>query len=201
MTKIKIKEELWDIVEEALKNEKASAYKMAVIEADKTLDNLMTLKGVPGTSTKDRALKIKEHFSDIRKLMEAFDIKEKILEHLSYNLTSVEVNDALASYQKAIVDIESGGKSIPLKERIKLYLEYYIPKKLKKLRNIAFGIMAFLGLVLFTEDTWIGGEIVKFILGIARFFYYKVIVVLIAAAVVLGLVFVSFIFMEHKNKG
>jgi len=79
MTKIKIKEELWDIVEEALKNEKASAYKMAVIEADKTLDNLMTLKGVPGTSTKDRALKIKEHFSDIRKLMEAFDIKEKIL--------------------------------------------------------------------------------------------------------------------------
>jgi hypothetical protein len=200
MSKIRIKEELWDQVDLCFSEPKIAAYKMAVIEADKVLNNLLTLKGISGTTTEERALNVKERFSDVGGLMKAFVIKEKVLEHLNYNLTSVEVNDALESYKKAILDIDSKGKSIPLKQRVKLYFEYYIPKELKKLRNVALSAVGFLAFILFLADTSIGQEVDQFFVGIAEFFYFKIVKVLLISGAVLGLVFISFMFFESKRK-
>lgn len=200
MSKIRIKEELWDQVELTIKEGKASAYKMAVLEADKILNNILTLKGIPGATTQERALKIKEKFSSLTGLMRAFVLKEKILDHLSYSITSVEINDALDSYRQAIVDIDTEGKFIPFKEKIKLYFEYYIPKELKKLKNLALTILAFLAVILILADTGIGQDVAAFFVNIARFFYYKIVKIALIAGVVLGVIFFSFMYFEHKNK-
>lgn len=199
MGKIKIQEDLWEQVEVCFKEQKACAFKMAVIEADKVLENLLTLRGIPGSSTEDRALKVKERFSDISSLMKAFEVKEKILKHLGYPLTSVEVDDALEYYKQAIVDIDSGGKAIPFLSRVKLWFEYFVPKEMRKIRNVCMGFAATLAVALFFSDTYLGREIYRLLVGVARFFYYRVVVIAAVAGIILGLVFASFVFLEKKN--
>jgi len=200
MSEIKIKQEIWEQVENCFKEQGACSYKMAVIEADKSLDNLLSLKGVPGVSSKDRVLKVKEKFSDLEDLFKAFELKEKILNHFSYTLTIQEVNDALNAYKRAIIDIDSDGKSISLGIKFKLFWEYYVPKKLRKLKNIVLFSFAFLALILFFADSSVGREIHSLLLNVARFIYYKIVVVFIVASVVVGLIFFIFLILENKNK-
>jgi hypothetical protein len=200
MGEIKIKHEVWDLVENCFKEQKACSYKMAIIEADKSLDNLLSLKGVPGTGSKDRVLKVKEKFSNIEELFKAFELRERILNHLSYTLTVQEVDDALNAYKQAIIDIDSGGKSIPFKTKLKLFWEYYVPKKIRKIKSLIFFALLLLAVILFFNDFNFGKEIHTKLLQTARFIYYEIMVILVVAAVVVGLIFFIFLVLENKNK-
>ena len=200
MSKIRIKEELWEQVEACLKDQKSSAYKLAIIEADKILNNLITLKGVPGDSTSDKVMKIKEKFPELAGLVKAFQTKDKILNHLTYNVSPEEADAALDAYKTAISDLDNEGKHMPLSQKLKLFFEYYIPKKLKKLEHLVLAFVGFLALFLFLADTSWGQNVSSFFLNIARFFYYVIVKYVLIAGVVLGIVFLTFMYFEKKNK-
>ncbi|OIP23824.1 hypothetical protein AUK11_04615 [bacterium CG2_30_37_16] len=200
MSKIRIKEELWEQVEACLKEQKSSAYKLAIIEADKILNNLITLKGVPGESTSDKVMKIKEKFSDLTGLVKAFQTKDKILNHLTYNVSSEEADAALNALQTAINDLDKEGSRVSFSQKVRLFFEFYMPKKLRKLEHLALAFIGFLAFILFLADTGWGQSVSSFFLNIARFFYYVIVKYVLIAGVVLGIIFLMFMYFEKKNK-
>ena len=200
MSKIRIKEELWEQVEACLKEQKSSAYKLAIIEADKILNNLITLKGVPGESTSDKVMKIKEKFSDLTGLVKAFQTKDKILNHLTYNVSSEEADAALNALQTAINDLDKEGSRVSFSQKVRLFFEFYMPKKLRKLEHLALAFIGFLAFILFLAETGWGQSVSSFFLNIARFFYYVIVKYVLIAGVVLGIIFLMFMYFEKKNK-
>ncbi len=196
----KIKEEInWSIVKEALEEGTISGYKIAVIEAGKILEKLLEQKGYPGRTTRERILNARDYFHNLEGLLRAEKIRQNLVNNLEYQLTSLQVEDAINAYHQAVIDLNSNEKAnLNLFQKAKLSLKYYLPSKKKFLTVVLGSIFLFLLMVLILADTSIGRSFIQGVVGITHFIF-SWIMIIILIIVGMGIIIIASLFYFEKR--
>ncbi len=196
----KIKEEInWSIVKESLEEGTISGYKIAVIEAGKILENLLRQKGYPGKTIHDRILNARDYFHNLEGLLRAEKIRQNLVNNLEYQLTSIQVEDAINAYHQAVIDLTGNEKaSLNPLQKMKLSLKYYIPSKKKFFALVLGGIFIFLLAVLILADTGFGRSFIQGVVGMTHFIF-SWIMIIILIVVGMGIIVVASLFYFEKR--
>lgn len=200
---IKIKESAsWNIVEECLKEKTASGYKMAMIEAEKILQDAIKKAGYPGKTNDERIATSSKNFSNIRKLKKAREIHKTVLNELDYSLNSLEVEESAKSYHQALADIEGNPDAqLGLIQRISALVSYYIPSKKNLFLKILISVVSILLFIVFLADTKPGQELAKSIVNIAHFAFSWVLTTTLLIGAVVIIITITILYFENKRKG
>lgn len=197
----KIKENInWSIVQESLDDGTISGYKMAVIEAGKILEDLLKQKGYPGRMIKDRILNARDYFHNLEGLLKANEIRQKLMDKVEYQLTSIQVEDAITAYRQAVVDLTNNEKASlsPIK-KFRLAMKYYIPSKKKAITFILGGIFIFLLLVLILADTSLGRDFIQGVVGMTHFIFSWIMIIVLVVVGMGVIVIGSLFYFEKRN--
>ena len=97
----------WDKIEGRLGTENVSQYKVAVIEADKIIDDILKGVGYKGENMTERIEEILPgHVEDIEKLQWAHEIRNQIIHDESFELDKKKAGEILGVYEKILKDLE-----------------------------------------------------------------------------------------------
>lgn len=103
------KEELvkkWSIIAGKSKSLKAGDWKLAIIEADKFLDDLLKRLGYEGESMGDRLKKLdSKKIANLDQIWQAHKIRNDIVHHPGYEPSKSEIDFALETYERALQDL------------------------------------------------------------------------------------------------
>ena len=99
-------EKEWHKIKAKLAAEMESERKLAVIEADKMMDNLLSQMDFEGASLDERLKKITAAFlPNIEEVKEAHKIRNNIIHDPTYKLSLEETKKILTIYEKALIDL------------------------------------------------------------------------------------------------
>ena len=105
------KEELtekWSIIAGKSKSLKTGDWKLAIIEADKFLDDLLKRLGYEGESMGDRLKKLdSKKIANIDQIWQAHKIRNDIVHHPEYEPSKGEIDFALGTYERALQDLSA----------------------------------------------------------------------------------------------
>ena len=97
----------WESVLEKMEKEDANSYKLAVIEADKILDNLLKKIGYAGDDMGERLKQITSaQMSNIDEVWQAHRVRNRVVHEPDFQLTRVQAKRAIEIYQRALEDLE-----------------------------------------------------------------------------------------------
>lgn len=97
----------WDKIENRLKTENVSQFKVAVIEADKIIDGILEGVGYKGENMGERIEKIMPgHIEDVEKLQWAHEIRNQIIHDESFEINKEKAEEVLGIYEKVLKDLE-----------------------------------------------------------------------------------------------
>jgi len=104
-TKVVSKE--WESVLAKMEKKDESSYKLAVIEADKILDDLLKKIGYLGDDMGERLKKITAaQLSNIDEVWQAHRVRNRVVHEPDFQLTRPQAKRAIEIYQKALEDLE-----------------------------------------------------------------------------------------------
>lgn len=99
-------EKQWQKIKRKLESETESEWKLAIIEADKLTDGILTRLGFDGASLGERLEKVTPTLlSNIEEVKEAHKIRNNIIHDPAYKLSLEQAKKALAIYEKALTDL------------------------------------------------------------------------------------------------
>ena len=108
-TKIVNKEELakkWSIIAGKSNSLKTGDWKLAIIEADKFLDDLLKRLGYGGESMGDRLKKLdSKKIANLDQIWQAHKIRNDIVHHPEYEPTKSDIDFALETYERTLQDL------------------------------------------------------------------------------------------------
>lgn len=96
--------ERWLSIEQSVDQSPASQ-QMAILNADKLLDQAMREKGMAGTTMGERLKASRSHFSDLNGLWAAHKIRNRIAHEEDVKLSQNSTKQALAKFKTALRDI------------------------------------------------------------------------------------------------
>jgi len=98
----------WVLIENRLKSRDESNYKMAVIEADKLLDNLLERAGYHGQSMAERLKKITPaQLSNLDAIWKAHKLRNRIVHDIDRKIKYDDACGAIESFKKALEELEA----------------------------------------------------------------------------------------------
>jgi len=101
-------EKEWQKIKGRLVSELESEWKLAVIEADKIMDNILSQMGFKGASLGERLDKVTfAYLSNIEELREAHKIRNNIIHDPTYKLSLEEAKRVITIYEKALTDLQA----------------------------------------------------------------------------------------------
>ena len=96
----------WKRVEERLAVGDDPHLKLAVIEADKVLDEVLKLSGFPGESMGDRLKSVNSaQLSNLNDIWHAHKLRNRIVHEPDYDITKVEADVAVKIYARALEEL------------------------------------------------------------------------------------------------
>ncbi len=96
----------WQKIKAKLAAEMESEWKLAVIEADKMVDSVLSQIGFKGANLSERLKEITAaYLPSIEEVKEAYKIRSNIIHDPTYKLSLEEAKKVLAIYEKALVDL------------------------------------------------------------------------------------------------
>jgi len=99
--------EQWDAIIKRLKKGDEANLKMAVIEADNLMDNILKRMGLPGADMAERLKQIKpEEVASVNKIWATHDIRNKIVHQSNFHLTQEEAEKAVGKIEEALRELE-----------------------------------------------------------------------------------------------
>ncbi len=97
----------WQSVLEKMEKEDANSYKLAIIEADKILDNLLKKIGYVGDDMGERLKQITSaQISNIDEVWQAHRVRNRVVHEPDFQITRIQAERAIEIYQKAMEDLE-----------------------------------------------------------------------------------------------
>lgn len=190
----------WSNVQKALKERTFSGYKIAVIETNKILDNLLKSKKYPGKTPRQRLKNAWPVFSEPDKLIYSRKMYSKILFENNFDLSSKDTREIISIYWQAMTDLlDLKQTRITKIEKIKLFVKRHFPSPSKTTKKALIGSLIFLLLVLFLVDTSIGQGLTKLIIIIVHFIAFKIIPFLLLFAAISGII-IGLIYLIKKRK-
>jgi hypothetical protein len=191
----------WKKVEKYLADKSLAGLIVALIEADKLLASRLEKQGYPGKTTDDRIKNAKEKFSNLNGLLEARQIRNDFLKNKEMNITSLDVEDGITSYQQALVDLQSGDKShLGVFERFIISMDYYLPSKWKAIRNILIYTILFFILVEFLNKNFLGKYIVSLIVQLSDLVFSWILAIFLLILAILIVIIASLIYFERRKR-
>lgn len=104
---VKKMDKVWDVIMEKLKSGLKSDYKLAVIEADGVLDEVLKKVGYKGENLEAKLKQLSPvHYPDLDKMQEVHRIRNDIVRDPDYQLGLGEAKRALAVYKKILEELE-----------------------------------------------------------------------------------------------
>lgn len=98
--------EEWQAVLDHLNSANESEWKLAIIEADKLIDDLLIRKGYQGESMAERlSLLTRREFKSLDLLWEAHKVRNRIAHKLDFKLNRSEALRAISYYEEALKDL------------------------------------------------------------------------------------------------
>lgn len=95
----------WRQIEDTLNGGNSVTYQMAVLSADKLLDQVMKDIGIPGDTMGDRLKSAKNRFSNIDDVWFAHKLRNRIAHESEVKLNLVTAKKALGIFKKALKDL------------------------------------------------------------------------------------------------
>ena len=95
----------WEEIEKAANMKSEMGYKMAIIEADKLLDDAFKKLMIAGSTMGERMKVISYKYPNIRKVGEAHGIRNKISHESNFRLYDGTARKAINSYKDALKEI------------------------------------------------------------------------------------------------
>lgn len=97
----------WQKITKRLERELESEYKLAIIEADIMLDDILREAGYAGETIGDRLVQLtSDAVPDLQKLLEAHKIRNSIIHDPDYRITLDETRDVLDTYERAMKSLQ-----------------------------------------------------------------------------------------------
>lgn len=101
-------EKEWQKIKGRLETEMESEWKLAVIEADKIMDDILNRMGFGGASLGERLDKLTAvSLPNIEEVREAHKIRNNIIHDPTYRLTLEEAQRVITIYEKALTDLQA----------------------------------------------------------------------------------------------
>ncbi len=91
----------WQQVESYLQADSPASWKVAVIEADNFLDNLLKIKGFPGKGLGDRLKFAQAKYKDLRAVWPAHLLRNKLVHEADTKLSRRQAKEAVAAFKRA----------------------------------------------------------------------------------------------------
>ncbi len=190
----------WSKVQKYLEEKNINSFLLAVLEADKLLAKALKDKGYPGKTTQEKIGAAKEKFTNINFLLGARDIRDKIINKIDYNLSSLDLEDAISAYRQAIIDLGEESEKLPISERLLLLFHYYYPSKKQALKKIIIYIVLFFTIVWFLSHTSLGQNIVNIVVGVTNIIFSWVLAIVLLVVGVIITVIASLLYFEKRRK-
>jgi hypothetical protein len=97
----------WNKIENRLKTGNVSQFKVAVIEADKIIDDILKGVGYKGENMAERIEKIMPaHLDDVEKLQWAHEVRNQIIHDETFEIDQKKAEELLGIYEKVLKDLE-----------------------------------------------------------------------------------------------
>lgn len=196
MSDIKLSEIMGEI-DGYLEERTPASLKMAIIDAHKTLDALLSAKGYPGRTIEKKlfwagfSLKGKDDF------IAALEMYRVITEKLEFQLTDFEARETVQAYKKVIKVIAEREK-LSLSDRAKNFVEMYLaPNSLVFWRNLAI-FFGFFGLIKLFSSFEPAKNLLARIVEIADFIISWQFLLIVA--ILTAIVYFLFNYFANKSK-
>ncbi len=95
----------WLKIENSLKNGQEASYHLAILNADKLLDNAMRELGYKGDTMGERLKRSRGNFKNLNAVWAAHKLRNQIAHEPDVKIDYVTARRALASFKKALKDI------------------------------------------------------------------------------------------------
>jgi hypothetical protein len=95
----------WLKLENSLDKKNLMTYQMAVMTADKLLDQAMKESGLSGETMADRLKAAKSKFSDVNKVWAAHKLRNRIVHETDVKITTITAKKALHIYKKSLKEL------------------------------------------------------------------------------------------------
>ena len=102
---IKKNQVAWKQIEDSLNGGNKVMYQMAVLSADKLLDQAMRDLNIPGETMGDRLKSANNRFSSVDDVWSAHKLRNRIAHESDVDLNLVGTKKALSSFKKALKDL------------------------------------------------------------------------------------------------
>lgn len=97
----------WKIIKKRLESRDQSNYKMAVIEADKLLDNLLERAGYPGDTMAARLKRLTSaQISNLDAVWQAHKLRNSIVHDIEKQVRYNQARDAIEAFEKTLEELE-----------------------------------------------------------------------------------------------
>lgn len=98
----------WAKIKKRLESKIEAEVKLAILEADNLLDDLLKREGYSGQTLEEKLEKLtKEILPNIEELKEAIKVKKAIVEDPSFKLDFEEASKVISIYEKALKDLQA----------------------------------------------------------------------------------------------
>ncbi|MFH1551853.1 MAG: hypothetical protein ABIC36_03180 [bacterium] len=98
----------WESILEKLETKDENAYKMAVIEADNMVDNMLKATGYQGEDMGERLKQITSaQLANINELWEAHKVRNRLAHETDFHLSHGQAKRAIEIYQRALENLEA----------------------------------------------------------------------------------------------
>lgn len=205
--RIKTEEELqqpilgWQRIEELIKEKSVASYVLALIEAEKLLNQALSKKGFPGKTLEEKISYASEKFSNLPKLNYARDLRKNVVEKINFNTNTLDLEEAIRAYRQAIIDLDLEAKPLSFIERLFLTLEYNFPSKLKIWRKWFLAVLGFFAAIWFLANTSVGQAIAQFFVNLTNLiFSWALAIILLVVGVIIVIVGTIFYFEKKRRK-
>jgi len=92
----------WKEIEEKMKGGRKTEMKLAIIEADRVLDEVLKVAGYKGETIAERMEKVTPaQLTNIDKVWRAHKIRNRIVHESEFNISEQEVEEVIKTYKKA----------------------------------------------------------------------------------------------------
>lgn len=192
-------ENIWQEVKADLREKTQSGYKMALLDSDKLLRQVLKEKGYPGKDLKKQLFWAGINLSGREDLKKAIKKKDEILNESDYRLSSFEIEDFLAAYKKAVEWVLSA-KKLGFKRKIGLYLENYLFLKNTSLTKVIVVVLVLFFGIKFFSSTETGRNIVEKTVEVDNLLFDWLKVLILIGLGISVVVFISFIYLDRNKK-
>ncbi|HEY8108521.1 MAG TPA: hypothetical protein VIF43_00715 [Patescibacteria group bacterium] len=189
----------WTSVEEAEKENTASSYKLALLEAAKLFEGRMSDERIPGRTPAERLEAVKLHLTRPADVTKAYAFVERLRHGSTGALTKARAKDYVQAFRQGVADLNDLTRQRDsFGAQAKLYWGLVRARQRWLIRALV-GLGGFFLLVLFLDGTGIGRGIVDGIVSLVHGFFSWIAVLLAALAAVLLAVIGTAVYLDRRG--